>query len=709
MRRAPAIDRPQPPADGRTAQPDPPPDELAIPAPARRRGRWYLSIATLLLLVAAFFRTWSLGSVPPGMHAEELINAQLSEHVRNGDLSVIYDDVTPAREGLYYAILAGVSTLTGHGLMLWRIPSVWLAMLSLAVTARLVRNLFGVRVSLMSLGLMAVTFWTVWMGRTVQHVALMPLAAAGVVLLLERAFSARTDARAALWFTLGGLALGVAQYVHVTAWTLAVIYLLFVAYQAFVDRGSFRRNRLNIAYSLLLAVTLTIPLMLFLVRHPGVREPAPIAQQAGLLTQIPGRLASSLAALALHGDVLPYHNLPGRPVLGPAVGVLAVLGIGVALARWRQAPYGLLLIWMAVGLLPTAFLPNQPDFEYMAVIVPCVFVLPALGLRAAYLVAQEHLGGLLRRFSLAGLTAAVALVIAINAYRTYDDYFRVWPQRSDVQAAYQADVSRLAHYLDSTTDPSPISICSIPVDPATDPFELSNADLLEYLMHRSDLPLRFFDCRSSLVLASGGESQRIIFPRSHYYENLPGPLLAWMRYAQDEGVPGIEPGVVMRVEASDELADYLGRFTTGPYAAWPPEAAATGLAPIPLSFGYNVTFLGDTVRDETISPGDWVEMTSYWRMDGPPPPELTMFAHMLGNPVVIVAQDDGLGAQVSTLQPRDVFLQHNLIQTPGGLAAGSYTLSVGLYFPASGERLPVFDDGSAVADRIFLRGVTIER
>lgn len=675
--------------------------------PLRTPRRWYLPVAVGLLLVAAFFRLWQLGTVPPGMHAEEIINAQLSEHMQQGDIAVIYDDVRPAREGLYYALLAISSALVGRGLILWRLPSVWLTMLALAVTLRLMRQLFGVRVALMVTGLMAVSFWSVWMGRTVQHVALMPLATVLVIYTLTRAYQAHEAAQAGLWFTIGGLALGIAQYVHVTAWTLIVLSMAFVAYRAVVDRHDVQRHRGNIIYAFLLMAVICLPLVIFLGRHPGVREPVPIAAQPRLLTEIPERLVTSLAALALRGDMLPWHNLPGRPVLGPFLALLMTLGIGVALARWRQAPYGLAILWLAIGLLPTAFLPQQPDFEYMAVILPVVFVFPAISLRAIFQLMRERLKARAAFFATAAVSVAVGILIAGNAAWSYRDYFLVWPTLGDVRLNYQADLGLIAHYLDTSTDLTPVSICSTPVDRSSNPFALTNAELLGYLMHRQEMPIRYFDCTQSLVLANGGESQRLIFPRGHYYDHLPGPLLIWMRYARDERVPGIRPDVVMRLDASREIADYAGAFITTALTAWPPEANDPQLATLPVPFGYNITFLGYEIRDDTIRATDWVELTTYWRLDGPPPSELTLFAHMLGSPVVILAQDDELGVQIATLHPRDIFVQYSMIQTPEGTTPGPYTLSVGLYFPDNGQRLPVLENGTIKADRLFLRPVTV--
>ncbi len=684
-----------------------------LPGPAGRtddgpwkRPRWYFSVAIILLLVAAFFRLWHLGNTPPGMSSEELVNAQLSDQMREGHVSAIYEEVRPVREGLYFAALAASTGIIGRGLIVWRMPSVWFSMLALATGVSLMRRLFGVRVALLTLALMGTAFWPVWIGRVVLHVTLMPLVTVVVLYTLTRAYLAEEQTDASLWYTVGGVALGVAQYVHVTAWTLIALFMAFTAYRAILSRAELRQHWGNILYTLSLTGVLSLPMIIFLAGHPGAREPVPLAEQPGLVAEIPGRLVSSMAALVLRGDMNPNHNLPGRPIMGPLIGALMIVGIGVAAARWRRPQYGLVLLWLAVGLLPTAFLPRKPDFEFMAVVLPVVFAFPAIGLAAIFHRLRRISSLRLAGAASSAVSALVVLTVIGTAAWTYRDYFTIWPWMGDVRLSYQADLGVLARYLDTSRDSSPVSICSTPVDRSTDPFALTNQELLGYLMHRHDLPIRYFNCTQSLVIASGGESQRLIFPRGHYYDHLPGSLLAWMRFAHDERVYGVRPDVVMRLEVSDHLADVAGSMITTAPVAWPPESG-TELAALPVSFEYNVAFLGYTVRDDTLRATDWVELTTYWRMDGPPPPELTVFAHLLGNPVVVIAQADTLGVDIGTLQPRDVFLQYSMIQTPGGMTPGLYPLSVGLYFPSTGERLHAFENGQARADRLFLQRITL--
>lgn len=673
--------------------------------PSDTRPRWYFTLAILLLLIGAFFRLWHLGSAPPGMHSEELINVQLSQQMRQGSISVLYEEARPAREGLYFAILAISTAITGKGLILWRLPSVWLSMLALAMIVSLLRRLFGVRIALLALGLLAVTFWPVWIGRSILHVTMMPFVSAFVLYALIRAYHATESTSSGLWYTVSGVALGIAQYIHVTAWTLIVLYIAFGLYRLMSEKRAFYRHAGNMLYSLVLSAMLILPLVIFLAQHPGARTAVPIAEQPGLITEIPGRILSSLAGLALRGDMLPDHNIPGRPVLGPIIGVLMVIGIGVSLARWRHPAYGLVLLWLVIGLIPTAFLPQKPDFEFMAVILPVIFVFPAIGMAAIFYWVRDAASMEFRTVTMRGMSGIVTLLVIGAAVRTYQDYFITWPQLGDVRLNYQADLGVLARYLDTSDDLTPVSICTTQVDP-TVPFAITNQELLGILMHRQNMMIRYFDCTQSLVLANGGESQRLIFPRGHYYEHLPGPLLGWMRYAHDEQVPGIRPDVVMRIDVSEQLADVAGSFITTAPTAWPPEAGSE-LADLPVSFEGNTTFLGYSVRDDTLKSTDWVEMTTYWRLDGPPPSELTMFAHLLGEPVVVIAQDDGLGVQITTLQSRDVFLQYSMIQTPGSMADSLYPLSVGLYWPSSNQRLDAFVDGTSRANRLFLQRIEV--
>ena len=48
-------------------------------------------LAVLLLLVGAGLRMWHFSTLPAGMHAGEIVDVQVTETIRQGDIEVFYD------------------------------------------------------------------------------------------------------------------------------------------------------------------------------------------------------------------------------------------------------------------------------------------------------------------------------------------------------------------------------------------------------------------------------------------------------------------------------------------------------------------------------------------------------------------------------------------------------------------------------------------
>jgi hypothetical protein len=308
------------------------------------------------------------------------------------------------------------------------------------------------------------------------------------------------------------------------------------------------------------------------------------------------------------------------------------------------------------------------------------------------------------------LGGLVVLLIVGNALWTARDKFVRWPQNGVVRFNYQAEVASLAHYLDTSVDPSPVGLCVTPVAETDDPFALRSDELLGYFMHRSALPIRKFDCRQTLVLAGHGVDERLIFLQGRYYDELPGPLLAWLRYSEEEFIAGVPPGVVRRLEAGEEVSTFLRSVSESAPLAWPPEAGGgPGPTALPATFTDNLQLEGYNVRDSTLLPGQPMEVITYWRLTGPAPPGLMLFAHLRGGPGQVVAVSEGWGADLSSLQPDDIVVQYNVLQSvePGLLESGEYRLAVGLFVPGTEHRLRVLDGDKPRSDRLLLRRVEV--
>jgi 4-amino-4-deoxy-L-arabinose transferase-like glycosyltransferase len=142
-------------------------------------------------LIAAGLRLWNLTILPPGLNTDELTNIRITESVRAGNIAVFYNlsalGDEGGREGLYHMALAATTTVTGSGLVGYRLLSVMLNMVMLALVYALANRLFGPLAGVAALALLALGMWPIILARTIGPETAIPLITAAVMLVLARA------------------------------------------------------------------------------------------------------------------------------------------------------------------------------------------------------------------------------------------------------------------------------------------------------------------------------------------------------------------------------------------------------------------------------------------------------------------------------------------------------------------------------------------
>ena len=131
--------------------------------------------------------------------------------------------------------------------------------------------------------------------------------------------------------------------------------------------------------------------------------------------------------------------------------------------------------------------------------------------------------------------------------------------------------------------------------------------------------------------------------------------------------------------------------------------------------------LGDSIRlagfrsnQSTLSPGDPLLLTLYWRAIGPMQKSYTVFMHLQNREGELIAQMDGLPAMAerptTTWQAGDLIEDPREISIPTRTSSGRYLLSTGMYDPTSMDRLIAFDAAGERLpnDRIPLATIHVE-
>lgn len=144
--------------------------------------------------------------------------------------------------------------------------------------------------------------------------------------------------------------------------------------------------------------------------------------QADLSQALLSNTSKHLLMFNYHGDNNGRHNLPGEPMLDPVMGLLAVLGLGLALARPHRPANTFFLILFPVALIGGIF---SVDFEAPQSlrsigVIPVVIYFIVLASAALVREAEATLTSLPRRWLVAPAAAVAGFMFIYNAYLYFE-------------------------------------------------------------------------------------------------------------------------------------------------------------------------------------------------------------------------------------------------------------------------------------------------
>ena len=134
--------------------------------------------------------------------------------------------------------------------------------------------------------------------------------------------------------------------------------------------------------------------------------------------------------------------------------------------------------------------------------------------------------------------------------------------------------------------------------------------------------------------------------------------------------------------------------------------------PLQLTLGDGIELVGYDAPDWAVR-GQPFRVALYWHATGPVPADYKVFVHLLTADGRLLAQDDSepVGWTYPTGRWRvgEYVMDDHWLTLPAGASRGEVRLSVGMYDPVTGDRLPVYDEGGArlPEDRAVLRPIRV--
>ncbi len=661
---------------------------------SRRR---FIFSAALIILAAAALRLIELGTIPPGLHYDEATNGVIVRGIAFGGNRPLFIAAFTGKETLWFYLAALVMRLGGACVFSLRLSSAFIGILTVAATGWLVRRLYADDLrrdglALLAMATLAVAFWHGVLSRLAFRAISQPLMQAFSLGLLWQGLRPPAGSRRRLiGLVLAGVATGLTGYTYLAARLfpipLVVVLLVFVA----CDRDRPKRQAGLVLYGLG-AVLAFAPLGLFFLRHPqtfGTR----IEQVA------PASLADALAgwrdALRMFfvaGDPLWRFNLPGRPIFGPALGVLFMIGLGVvvwdtirakgALDRARGA---LLLIWPLVMLAPTALAVGEitPSNLRAVGLAPLIALYPALGIvaLARWLRRREGVAGRVERVA---VSAALALIVLAGGGATLRDTLR-WGRTPALYYDNDGPVAAMAGYLNGDEAPAGM------VYTATFHFRHPT---LAFLAEDYDAERSLFG-GDALVLAPAGDTLAV------YARDVPLP---------DEWHPAVTPYRVAAPPGPDTSPDFFAYLL--------PEGFEIGWPGVPgVSFANLIVLESATLHPA--KSGTEATADLGWRILAPADqPDYAFVAEVCdawGWCWVRINLDGtierGQNNTYNSTQwtPGERLYTRLTIPLAQGMPPGDYVVRVSVYSAAGDRRLPVLDESGGFAGQYaMVEGLRIE-
>jgi len=704
----------------------------------RLPGRWGWLL--LAVVIAALLRYSALDTIPPGLSFDEAGNGVAALDVARGQYRLWWP-IGGGKEPLIVYLLQPLLWLFGPTRLALRLYAATMGILTVAGTYWLAWEMFvasrpsgrdnqghSLLPLIAALGL-ATAFWHVAFSRVAFRALAMP--AVGVLALawLWRALriSESREGQARVWYHFAGAGalIGLGFYTYLPGRALPVVLMLFFVAEAGLAwlrnaQPLVFRHASGLAVSVVAALLVVSPLLVFFVRHP-----AAFADRAGVVSIFnpewnQGDLAGTLLRVtlttlgtfvALTGDPNPIANLPGRPMLGPVLRVFFWLGIIVSVWRvvrcgtgkaykgssaptqtvspdsWDCAPYLLLLCWWLVMLLPGILAPESPPHHLRIIgTAPATYILVAVGVCQTLAIASANLDKFSESRFFRYAEWLVVLVFLVVGLVTARDYFTRWAKLPELYMVYDVYALELAEQMSAETDSTAAYV--IPMDLRAG--HEARHYTLDYL-HRDGVPFYYLPVNETTIddqltqVAAGHETLRVV------------------RWLQDKHAAADEREVVTFLLAGNARLIDEEIYPVYRTETWSLPSADTTFALPAIETDVGVTF-GDVLRLEAVDLsviGNTVALATRWAPLGAMDTDYKVSLRLVAADGSVVAQKDRFlrhnWHQGTSAWPPETVNEYYLLPS---VPPGEYEVQVVVYHPETLAPLVVGGSGQFLLSKV---------
>ena len=407
---------------------------------------WALLGAVLAL--GLMLRLYQLDQLPAGLWFDEADNLfQARQIAGDPGKTPVYVPSTNL-PSLFLLPIALVVKLAGVAITTGRLVSVAFGLAGILAVFLFVRLAMGTRAGLVAALLVSVMRWDINWSRIGMHGITAPFFAALTAYLTLRAL--RTGRFSDYGFAGASLGLGMWFYTSLRLFPLVLAFMLL--HHLIIQRPGVRRLAAQAGVMAAVSLVVAAPVVLTAVQDSDQffkRTRVTSIFNMVPRDQVAGQIKSSLVKHALmfneRGDPNPRHNLPNIPMLDFLTGTLMLLGLGIALWRWRDVALVSLPFWIFIMVLPGVLtVPSEaPQSLRSITAIPAVAALGSLVVVVIWRAGDDAPWGWVRRAT----APFVLALLGVIAFANVDTYFGAQASDPRVFAAFSTDETLMSRHM----------------------------------------------------------------------------------------------------------------------------------------------------------------------------------------------------------------------------------------------------------------------
>ena len=402
-----------------------------------------------IALGGAIVRLYNLDTLPPGLWFDEADNIdQALQVVRDPGSLDVYIAFTNL-PSTFVALVALVIKAAGVSITTARLVAVAFGVAGIVAIFLMLRHMAGTAAGLIGAFLTATMRWDINFSRIGMHGIAMPFFAALTAWLTYRAMRSER----ATGFALAGMAMGMGMWFYTPFRLFPLVMGFALAHRFAFDRQGRRRLLLNAGVMAAFMLIVTLPINQFALNHSeeffsrtravAITAHVPDDELAGAVWE---NFLRHMKMFHIKGDPNGRHNIPDAPMLDMASGLLMLAGLAVAAARWRDARFAILPVWVVAMLMPGVMtIPWEgPQALRSITVTPAVIALIAIAVALGW----DRLRGM--GIAIARWAAPVALAALLTgiAYANINAYFGEQANHPDVYPVFSTADTLMARDVD---------------------------------------------------------------------------------------------------------------------------------------------------------------------------------------------------------------------------------------------------------------------